>query len=457
MRLTRRTLLRGTIGGAAVALALPRLEIFEPARAAPQPPDPIFGVFFWGNGLPWHAAHGLEQASDPQFVDLWTPSATGENYPSSPLLKVLEAHRPSVVTGLEPHTEIPLNPPGQDDGHIRGFMVSLTSDRIRSELYDYTTFTATALRPTLDQFVATHPRFYGDAVPRFRSLVLGVNNDSMLGYGHWRSISYNGPESLNPPITDPLQLYKLLFTAPPELPDLAARVHLLDAIHGDAASLRGRLPAADRVRLDAHLGHLHEVQRRLALTAGTCDAAPGEPAPVPDLHARTDIMADLLAVALQCDLTRVFSFMFTPPATTHIFNNLDSQFGGKIGVDMHGVCHNGEWENVRRITEYQLQAFARLLDRLDASVGPDEQSVLDRCCILGTSEYGEGWKHSVKETPTLAVGGAAGALRRGVHVREPGGNLSKMHVTLLRALGLDIPTYGFHGGETDAEFSELRA
>lgn len=456
MRLTRRTLLRGSLGGAAVALALPPLEATYLARAAPRKTEPIFGVFFWGNGLPWHAAHGLEQGGDPQYTDLWTPAETGDNYLSSPLLKIIEAHRPSLVTGLEPHTAVPDSPPGQDDGHIRGFMVALTGDRIRSELFDHASFTATVLRPTLDQVVAADPRFYGADVPRFRSLVLGVNHDCMLNYGHWQSISYNAPESPNPPISDPTQLYKLLFTAPPDLPDVAARVRLLDAIHDDAKSLRTHLAPGDRQRLDAHLEHLNEVQRRLALSVGTCEQTPAMPAPTTDLHAHTALMADLLAVALQCGLTRVFSFMLTPPATTHVFNNLESQYGGQIQTDMHAVCHNGEWDNVRRITEYQLQAFNILLDRLAATTGPDEQTLLDRACIFGTSEYGEGWKHSVKETPTLTVGGAGGALKRGVHVREPGGNLSKFHLTMLRALGLETESFGWNGGETDEEFSALR-
>jgi len=455
VKVTRRTLLRGTVGGAAVALALPPLEATFHAHAAPPPKDPIFGVFFWGNGLPWHAAHGEDQGSDPTFQDLWTPAETGENYPPSPLLKILEAHRPSLATGLEPHTEIPLTPSGQEDGHMRGFMVALTSDRIRSELFDYGNFACTVLRPTLDQVVAADPRFYGEFVPRFRSLVLGVNLDCMRAYGHWRGISFNGPDSQNPPILDPVQLYKLLFTAPADLPDVAARVRLLDAVHDDAKHLRTHLSAADRHRLDDHLDHLSEVQRRLALSVGSCDLVPDPPVPVTDLHAHADLMADLLAVALHCGLTRVFSFMFTPPATSHVFNNLDSQFGGKIDLDMHNVCHNGEWDNVRRISEYQLQAFARLLDRLAAFTDPDDQTLLDRACIYGTSEYGEGWKHSVKETPTVAVGGAAGGLRRGVHVREPGGNISKFHLTMLRALGLDTPTFGWNGGETDEDFSAL--
>lgn len=455
MKLTRRTLLRGTAGGAAVALALPPLEATFDARAAPPRADPIFGVFFWGNGLPWHAAHGPDQGSDPAFRDDWTPAATGEHYPPSPLLSILAAHRPSLVTGLEPHTEIPAVPTGQEDGHMRGFMVALTSDRMRSELFDYGSFACTVMRPTLDQVVAGDPRFYGDAAPRFRSLVLGVNLDCMRMYGHWRGISFNGPDSQNPPILDPVQLYNLLFTAPADLPDVAARVRLLDAVHADAKSLRTHLSPGDRHRLDAHLDSLNEVQRRLALSVGACATAPDVPVPATDLHAHADLMSDLLAVALHCGLTRVFSFMFTPPATSHVFATLDSQFGGKIALDMHQVCHNGEWDNVRRISEYQLRALANLLDRLAAFSDPAGHSLLDRACVLGTSEYGEGWKHSVKELPALAVGGAAGRLRRGVHVREPGGNLSKFHLTLLRSLGLETPSFGWHGGETDEDFGAL--
>ena len=55
------------------------------------------------------------------------------------------------------------------------------------------------------------------------------------------------------------------------------------------------------------------------------------------------------------------------------------------------------------------------------------------------------------------LGGANGALKRGVHVRDPGGNFSKAHVTMLRALGLETPSFGWNGGQTKQAFSELLA
>ena len=101
--------------------------------------------------------------------------------------------------------------------------------------------------------------------------------------------------------------------------------------------------------------------------------------------------------------------------------------------------------------------FAAFLGVLARHVDATGVSLLDRACILGLSEYGEGWQHSVAEMPALLAGGACGRLRRMVHVREPGGNFSKVHVTALRALGLTVPEYGFNGGATTEHLAGMLA
>ena len=446
--LSRRTMLRGVFGGAAVALALPTLEAMLGARVAEAAAlPPIFGMFYWANGMPWHAAHGVMQAGQ---ADLWTPAKTGAGYAPSDLLAPLAPYAPSVVTGLTPHTDVPDSPPGQGDGHMRGFMAAMTGDRIRPEGFDHPSHTLTALRPTLDQYVAKHPDFYGKNAPAYSSLVLGVSPARFHDYGHWNAISYNGPDSLNLPVSDPGQLFNQLFSVPQDVSKLGRRASLLDAVKDDAKDLRSRLGAADRIRLDAHLDHLDEIQRRLKLSSVTCEI-PGLPGPTEDLIARTDIMAELLAKALACNLTRVFSFMLTAPATTHVFNNLG------VPNDMHATCHAGDWKAVYDITLYQMQAFGVLLGKLAATTDATGTSLLDRSLVFGTSEYGEGWQHSVAEMACVMAGKCNGALNTGVHVREPDGNFSKAHVTMLRALGLKTPSFGFNGGETTEQFSSLLA
>jgi hypothetical protein len=449
-KIDRRSVLRGMLGGAGVALALPALESLVGERKVIAAGEaPIFGVFFWGGGMPWHAGHGEVQGASGG-VDLWTPTATGEGYAPSELLSPLAAHQPTVITGLTPHTEVPPSPPGQEDGHMRGFMVALTGDRIRPEGFDHPSHTLTALRPTIDQVVAKHPSFYGSNASRYQSLAIGVSTARFHDYGHWNGISYNGPDSINAPIMDPGQLYNLLFAAPPDTAALTRRASLLDAVLADAADVRKKLGAADKQRLDAHLEHLDSIQTRLSFSGAACSAPPA-PGNSGDLIEKTGIMAELLALALACNVTRSFSFMLTSPATTHVFSNLG------IANDFHTTCHSGAWEQVRAGTAYQMQAFAAFLDKLQATPDAGGGSVLDRSLIFGTSEYGEGYQHSVNELACVMAGGAAGAIRRGVHVRDPGGNFSKAHVTMLRALGLETPSFGFNGGETGEEFAEVLA
>jgi uncharacterized protein DUF1552 len=456
--LPRRTFLRGAIGGSAVALALPALEAMFTSKGALADGSsfgPIFGIFYWANGLPWHALHDQSAGMDPSFnpavfVDRWTPGPmTTPTYTPSELLAPLATHMPTVITGLEPKTEVPPSPPGQSDGHMRGFMVALTSDRIRPEGFDHQSHTLTALRPSLDQYVSKHDDFYGNYPPRFRSLVVGASTARFHEYGHWNSVSYNGPDSLNPPILDAGQLYDYLFAPPDDAAGLDRRARLLDAVMDDAKSLRARLGAADQHRLDDHLEHLNEIQRRLELSNATCAEVPAKPTSSPDLLDQTSILSSLIALALSCDLTRVFSFMITSPASTHVFGNLGVQ------NDMHTTCHDGQWQNVYNITMLHMQGFARLLDELVAIADPMGQTLLDRALVYGTSEYGEGWKHGVQEMPVLLAGTAAGKLQSGWHVRERGGNMAKAHVTILRALGIDTPTYGFNGSETSDDFGEL--
>ncbi len=448
--LSRRTMLRGALGGSVVGVGLPLLEAMigsNGALAGGAPEEPIFGIFFWANGIPWHGGHGSVQAGP---ADLWTPIGEGAGYQPSELLSHLAAHQPSIATGLTPHTEVPPSPPGQEDGHMRGFMVGLTGDRIRPEGFDHPSHTLTALRPTLDQYVAKHDDFYGKYPPLFRSLVLGVSEARFHDYGHWNAISYNGPDSVNLPIMDPAQLFGLLFNIPDDLEALGRRASVLDAVLEDANDLKAKVGVRDKQRLEAHLEHLDEIQRRLRLQGAICDTPPA-PGNSGDLIEKTGILADLLAVGLGCGLTRVFSFMLTSPATTHAFTNLG------VVDDMHKVCHDGAWENVRAITNYQMQAFARFLDALAAVEDPMGNTLLDRACILGLSEYGEGWQHSVAELPVVIAGRANGNINPGVHTRIPGGNVSVAHVTVLRAIGIETPSFGWNGGETSDHLAGILA
>jgi hypothetical protein len=444
--LSRRTLLRGSLAGLGLAMAVPPLEAMLSSRgvfADGHGADRFFVLFFWGGGLPWHDGHGALQAGHP---DLWTPSQVGPGYAPTELLAPLAAHQVSVVTGLEPATEIPASPPGQGDGHMRGFMVAMTGDRPRSEGFDHPPHILTALRPTLDQVVARHPAFYRFPV-QYRSLEVGVSEARFHPYGHWNAVSYNGPDSMNEPIMRPTALFDRLFGIPQDTAELADRSRALDAVLDDARRLQARLGAADRQRLEAHLQHVSEIQRRLAAGA-TCEA-PDRPSDGGGFIARTRVMGDLLALAVSCGQTSVACVQLTTPATTHVFSNVGA------GQELHKTLHDGLWEQTRAVTRHQMEAFASFLDAFAAVTLPAGGTLLDQGLVYGTSEYGEGYKHSPREHPIVLAGGAGGALARGVHVRQAGGNISRAQLTALKALGLPFDSFGWNGGETREPFPEL--
>lgn len=448
--LNRRHFLRGCVGGAMLSLGLPPLEAMldvNGAYADGLGDNPFFGVFYWANGLPWHAAHGAQQAG-AGHADLWTPNTTGAGYVPSTLVSPLSRHQPTVITGLEPHTTIPSAPGGQSDGHMRGFMVALTGDRPKSDGFNHSSHSLTALRPSLDQYVAHHPEFYQDG-SFYRSIEAGASTARFHTYGHWNAISYNGPDSTNLPIMEPSQLYDRLFGVMPDETESIKQSRLLDAVMEDAAHLRNRLGMRDRQRLESHLEHIFALQNRIGSIRQEC-SAPTRPTPPDSLLGKATVMGELLATAVSCGLTRVFSFMLTSPASTHIFSNLN------VPDNMHKTCHDGHWERVRDITQYQMEAFASFLDAFTIE-HPAGGTLLDRGLVYGTSEYGEGWKHSVKELPVVLAGGALGRLNQGVHVRTPGGNIANAQLTALRAIGLSDEGYGWNGGEADSVYEELLA
>ena len=94
-KLSRRTMLRGICGGAAVAIGLPALEIFlngnGTAYAAGDALPKRFGIFFWGNGV---------------LPDRWVPKGSGPTWDLSPTLAPLAGVKDqiSIITGMKVYT-----------------------------------------------------------------------------------------------------------------------------------------------------------------------------------------------------------------------------------------------------------------------------------------------------------------------------------------------------------------
>ncbi|MSQ84048.1 MAG: DUF1552 domain-containing protein [Myxococcales bacterium] len=440
--ISRRTVLRGLVAGSAVAIGLPTLDRFcngngtAWAETGSDGFPKRFGLFFWGNGM---------------LPARWVPKSAGVGaaWQLSDQLQPLAKHkaRIAVVTG----TRLGLL---NSQPHGAGAAGILSGRPLLHQGGD-TTFAG----PSIDQIIAD---FIGKDT-RFRSLEFGA----AAGNGY----SYNGPNSQNPPESNPFLLFErvfgLGFTMPGEKPkfdpSLGLRRSVLDAVSGDIKQLRATVGAADAQRLDQHFEGVRQLEKRLAkleLAPPKLDACKVPKAPEkaypdiegrPQLQLKNKVLCDLAAYALACDQTRVVSNFFTMPVNNLLFK--DATTGH------HELTHNepGAQDEVHAITLQCVEAFAYQIESL-AAVTEGATTLLDHCALMGCSEVSLGKTHSLEEMPLIIAGSAGGKLKNDVHYRSEGSeNTSKALLSLCRAVGCDMASFGAEGGKVNDGLAGIEA
>jgi hypothetical protein len=432
--LSRRTLLRGALGGAGVAVGLPWLEAMAPRRASAGEGDfpDRFGVWFYGNGVK------PDQWVPPTVGAGWTPSEE-----LAPLADLVDHVSP--ISGFEMKTGT--------HAHHSGMAGVLTGQLYHQLGTTRDTIVSTFARRSVDQDAAEW--FLGRTV--FRSLEVGITQFWGTDEGStFEHVSHNGPNSPNPAEVDPARLYARLFTDVSNPKWNLARSSVLDAVREQTATLTRRLGAADRARMEQHTESIRGLERRIAMAAqGVCDA-PTPPTAILDSLAheeiaeRNRVQSQLLAFALACDLTRSFSVQFSSAGAATLF----WQVGAVEG--MHGLCHNesGEQPQVHANVVFTMEMFADFL-RILRDTPEGDGDLLAHSSIIALTELSEGSTHSNREFPILLAGGGNGRLRPGIHHREINRNTSDAVLTALHGAGVALPSWGVAEGYTESPVSEL--
>ena len=433
--LDRRTLLRGMVGGTAVALGLPALEcMLSPsgrAYAGGKALPTRFGIWFWGNGCrPEH----------------WVPEQTGTSYTLSSELQPLAAlkSRFSLVTGTTILTD--------SHPHHSGMAGIFTGRKYQKLGTVRDTIASTFASQSVDQDAAD----WFDGVTPFRSLEVGVTKFHGTDEGStFQHLSHNGPNNPNPSEYSPVRLYNRLFTSPGGPRINLVRRSVLDAVHQQVGSLQQQLGASDRQRLEQHTDSIRTLENQLALSIGEC-ATSGKPAVVPDTaygedHAgKNAIMSELLALALACDLTRSFSVMFSTPGSAIVW--------WEVGAtdSLHSISHleSMPQDTVHAATTATMEQLAVFLDTL-AAVPEGDGDLLTNCSILCTSELADGYTHGNHNFPILIAGEGGGRLRPGQHVRAPGASATRATLSALHGAGVEAASFGADEGYTRNPIPEL--
>jgi len=220
---------------------------------------------------------------------------------------------------------------------------------------------------------------------------------------------------------------------------------------------------ADKIRLDQHFDGLRALELRLQKLEeappnyASCNYPPTPDEDYPDIEGRPQIQAknrafsDILAYALACDQTRIFTNIFTRPLTNILF--------ASATAGHHQLTHDepGEQPEVHDIVLQCMEAFSYQLQALDSIVEGDG-TLLDHCLLLGTSDVGLGKTHTPENFPIVLCGGASGAINMGLHYVSPAQeSTTKVLLSIIRAMGVDAARFGQAEGEVDTSLGAIDA
>jgi hypothetical protein len=430
--LSRRTVLRG-IG---TTLALPLLDSMIPALTAQTrtAANPLPRVGFV------YVPHGA-------VMDKWTPAATGADFELGPILSPLDQHRNQVLvlSNLAHHQADALGDGGAD--HSRATATWLNGVHAKkTEGEDVRAGT------TVDQMAAEK---IGQET-RFPSLELGTEDMTGLigacdvGYScaYMNTISWRTPTTPLPMEINPRAVFERLFGEGGTIPERLARLNedrsILDQITSQVPRLQKGLGPRDRVRMEEYLDNIREIERRIQIAekqAGEQVAVPNAPVGVPDSYEEhVGLMYDMLAVAYQADMTRVFTFMMA--------RELSQRSYPQVGVSdpHHATSHHQnnpeKLAKLVKIQNYHLTLFARFLNKLKAT--PDgDGSLLDHTTLLYGSCLSNSDLHTHNPLPLLLAGGGAGTLQGGRHLKYAENTpMSNLLLTVLHKVGVPADKVG---------------
>jgi hypothetical protein len=411
--LSRRTVLRG----AGAAIALPLLDSMIPAGVA------------WANtaaATPQRLAFvGFPHGA---VMRLWSPAETGKDYTMTPILEPLAPFREhmTIVSGLR---NKPAESPEPHERIERTWLSCVAPEQAGVASPD--------AGVTADQLAARH---IGQET-RLPSLELTTAlRGAQLS---WRTPTQSLPQEVNP-----RAVFYRLFGQGDTDAEREAIVRetgsILDRVKTQANSLQAKLGADDRAAVGVYLDSVREIERRVQMSMEqdtTTLEIPDAPIGVPnDINAHFKLMFDLMALAMQADLTRIITFSMDREASMRTYNNLG------INEAFHPLSHHGndpgKQDRLAVIQKYHTTHFATFVERL-ANTPDGDGTLLDHSMIMFGSNMSDSNRHNNDPLPIAILGHAHGRIKGGQHLRYPqDSRFSDLLLTVLERTQIPVEAIG---------------
>ncbi|MBA2589126.1 MAG: DUF1552 domain-containing protein [Alphaproteobacteria bacterium] len=444
MKLQRRTILRGLFQGSTAVMAVPFLDCFltsngQALAATGQRIPTRFSTFFYGLGL---------------TTSLWVPEKAGLDYETTSQLKPLEPYKKKMNVFSGMRVMVDDNPNFQ---HWSGNAAIVTGIApTKASQFD---------SKTIDQTIA-------DVIgrgTRYKSVAAAASGDPKHSYS-----SLGGANTL-PAEPTPLSLYTRLFGPgfqdpssgnwKPD-PQVMLQQSVLSAVSEERKDFMQNLGSGDKTRMDQYFTSVREAEGQMAaelkrpevVAKVAIPPTPGE-MPVnyalPNVRIVTPLMAKLGALAMATDQTRVFNLAISEPGS-NIFVPGDP-LGYHVTTHMEAIDPVlGYQPHVAKYNIYSMELLASVLHEMDA-IPEGDGTLLDHSLVMAYSDQSYAKIHAVDGIPIMLAGNASGRMKTGYHIAGGGNPVSRVGLTVQKALGISIDGWGKGSMETKSAYTELLA
>lgn len=396
--LTRRTVLRGL----GTAIGLPLLDAMIPAGTAlaqtAAKATPHVGFIYFPHGA---------------VMNRWTPIGDSQIGEFGDILKPLDPYKKMTTVFSNIDNQAPVGP-----------VHALSPGTWLSCVHPAISQAANA-GITIDQIAAQH---IGQDNP-LPSLEVATDVrggggfcDRDFGCSYAGTISFRTPTTPLPMENDPRKLFIRLFGQGDNATERARLSKqygsLLDMVSNEVNDLQRSLGPSDKAMLSDYLDTVREIERRIqkmeARDLSHVDI-PNAPTGTPPFDQHINLMFDLVALAYQANMTRVFTFMMAAEVSGQTYNH--------IGVSdaFHPLSHHNnepaKMDRLVKVQAYHTTVFAKFLDKL-AKMPDGDGSMLDHSLFLYGSNMSNSNAHNHYPLPTSIVGGWK-TMQGGKHIQAP--------------------------------------
>src|SRR5258706_635018 len=351
----------------------------------------------------------------------WTPATEGAGFELPAILQPLKAVRDqlTVLTGLTADKARPHGDGGGD--HARAMAAFLTGAQPRK-----TDGTNIRSGISVDQVAASR---LADQT-RLPSLEIGCEPGSMAGncdsgyscvYSStmsWRSATTPLPKEVNPKL-----VFERLFGSggnEDRHKRDARRKSILDFVRQDSSDLQNKVGVTDRRKLDEYFSSIRDIELRIQRAEKLPEPKMPDPsfqkpqAAPADYAEHIRLMADLMVLAFQADVTRIATFVIANEGSNRPYPFIGVRDGH------HDLSHHGndatKKQRIRDINRFHVTQLAYLLEKLK-SIPEGAGAILDHCMIAYGIGNSDGNAHNHDDLPILLAGGGCGTIKTGRHIR----------------------------------------